>query len=175
MSLLCSKPFNGFPTPVKISPYKNTHHPIASPPPTPLPCSSSCWDLPRYLCTCSLTSFQSQLNCCLLSRAWWLSGKEFTCQCRRCRFHPWAERVPWRRMVHLEVLSSHTVEAWLEEFWALFTNVWDECNCALVSSFFGIAFLRDWNESWPFPVLRLLLSFPNLLAYWVQYFHSIIF
>jgi len=33
--------------------------------------------------------------------------------------------------------------------------------------FFGIAFLWDWNENWPFPVLWPLLSFPNLLAYWV--------
>ena len=41
--------------------------------------------------------------------------------------------------------------------------------------FFGIAFLQDWNENWPFPVLWPLLSFANLLAYWVQHFHSIIF
>ena len=46
---------------------------------------------------------------------------------------------------------------------------------AVVWTFFGPAFLRDWNENWPFPVLWPLLSFPNLLAYWVQYFNSIIF
>ena len=51
-----------------------------------------------------------------------------------------------------------------------FTSMWDECNCAVVWSFFGIAFLGDWNENWPFPVLWPLLSFPNLLAYWVQHF-----
>ena len=56
-----------------------------------------------------------------------------------------------------------------------FANVWDECNCAVGWAFFGIAFLWDWNENWPFPVLRPLLSFPDLLAYWVQHFHSIIF
>ena len=55
------------------------------------------------------------------------------------------------------------------------TSVWDECNCVVVWAFFGIAFLRDWNENWPFPVLWPLLSFPNLLAYWAQHFHSIIF
>ena len=38
-----------------------------------------------------------------------------------------------------------------------------------------IAFLWDWNENWPFSVLRPLLSFPNVLAYWVPHFHSIIF
>ena len=25
------------------------------------------------------------------------SGKESTCQCRRCRFDPWVGRIPWRR------------------------------------------------------------------------------
>ena len=44
----------------------------------------------------------------------------------------------------------------------------------IVQLFFGIAFLWGWNENWPFPVLRPLLSFPNLLAYWVQHFHGII-
>ena len=56
-----------------------------------------------------------------------------------------------------------------------FASVWDECNCVVVWTFFGIAFLWDWNENWPIPVLWRLLSFPNLLAYWVQHFHSIIF
>ena len=56
-----------------------------------------------------------------------------------------------------------------------FANVWDECNCAVVWAFFGIAFLWDWNENRPFPVLWPLLSFPNLLAYWMQHLHSIIF
>ena len=27
----------------------------------------------------------------------WLSGKESTCQCRRCRFDPWVRKTPWRR------------------------------------------------------------------------------
>ena len=63
----------------------------------------------------------------------------------------------------------------LENFEHYFTSVWDEYNCEVVWAFFGIAFLRDWNENWPFPVLWPLLSFPNLLAYWVQHFHSIIF
>ena len=53
--------------------------------------------------------------------------------------------------------------------------MWDECNCAVVWAFFGIAFLWDWNENWPFSVLWPLLSFPNLLVYWVQHFLSIIF
>ena len=63
----------------------------------------------------------------------------------------------------------------LENFEHYFTSMWDECNCAVVWAFFGIAFLWVCNENWPFPVLWPVLSFPNLLAYWVQHFHSIIF
>ena len=63
----------------------------------------------------------------------------------------------------------------LENFEHYFTSMWDECNYAVVWAFFGIAFLWDWNENWPFPVLWLLLSLPNLLSYWVQHFHSIVF
>ena len=63
----------------------------------------------------------------------------------------------------------------LENFEYYFASVWDDCNCAVVWTFFGIDLLLDWNENWPFPVLWPLLSFPNLLAYWVQHFHSILF
>ena len=62
----------------------------------------------------------------------------------------------------------------LENFEHYSTSMWDECNCVVVWAFFGIAFIWDWNENWPFPVLWPLLSFPKLLAYWVQHFHSII-
>ena len=75
----------------------------------------------------------------------------------------------WKFTVHILLKPG------LEDFEHYFASVWDECNCAVVWAFFGIVFLRDWNENWPFPVLWPLLSFPNLLAYWVQHFHSIIF
>ena len=35
----------------------------------------------------------------------------------------------------------------LENFEHYFASVWDECNCAIVWAFFGIAFLWDWNEN----------------------------
>ena len=63
----------------------------------------------------------------------------------------------------------------LENFEHYSASVWDECNCAVVWAFFGIAFLWDWNENWPFPGLWPLLSFPNVLAYWVQCYNSINF
>ena len=70
----------------------------------------------------------------------------------------------WRFMVHILLKTG------LENFKHYFTSMWDECNCAVVWAFFGIAFFWDWNENWPFPVLWRLLSFPNLLTYWVQHF-----
>ena len=75
----------------------------------------------------------------------------------------------WKCMVHVLLKPG------LENFERYFTSMWDECNCVVVWAFFGIAFLWDWNENWSFPVLWPLLSFPNLLAYWVQHLHSIIF
>ena len=73
-----------------------------------------------------------------------------------------------RFMVHILLKPG------LENFEHSFTSVWDECKCMVVWAFFGIAFLWDWNENWPFSVLWPLLSFPNMLAYWVQHFHNII-
>ena len=28
---------------------------------------------------------------------WWFSGKESTCQCRRCGFDPWVGKICWKR------------------------------------------------------------------------------
>ena len=75
----------------------------------------------------------------------------------------------WNFMAHVLLKPG------LENFEHYFASVWDECNCVVVWAFFGIAFLWDWDENWQFPVLWLLLSFPNLLAYWVQHFYRIIF
>ena len=62
----------------------------------------------------------------------------------------------------------------LENFEYYFVSVWNECKCAVVWAFFGIAFLWNGNENWPFPVLWPLLSLPNLLARWAHHFQSII-
>ena len=67
----------------------------------------------------------------------------------------------WKFTVHILLKPG------LENFKHYFTSMWDECNCAVVWAFFDIAFIWDWNENWPFPVLWPLLSFPNLLACWV--------
>ena len=75
----------------------------------------------------------------------------------------------WKFMVHILLKPG------LENCEHYFTSMWDECNCAVVWTFFRISFLRSWNENWPFPVLCPLQNFPNLLTYLVQCFHSIIF
>ena len=63
--------------------------------------------------------------------------------------------INWKFMIHILLKPG------LENFEHYLTSMWDECNCAVVWAFFGIAFLWDWNENWPCPVLWPLLSFPN--------------
>ena len=75
----------------------------------------------------------------------------------------------WKFTVHILLKPG------LENLEQYFASMWDECRCAVVWAFFGIAFLWDWNENRHFPVLWPLLSFPNLLAYCMQHPNSIIF
>ena len=65
----------------------------------------------------------------------------------------------WKFTVHILLKPS------FENFEHYFTSMWDECNCVVVRAFFGIAFLWDWNENWPFPVLWPLVSFPDLSVF----------
>ena len=46
----------------------------------------------------------------------------------------------WKFSVHVLLKPG------LENFEHYFTSVRVECNCVVVSAFFGIAFLWDWNE-----------------------------
>ena len=52
----------------------------------------------------------------------------------------------------------------LEDFEHDLAGIWNEYNCVIVLTFFSIAFLWDWNENWPCPVLWQLLSFLNFLS-----------
>ena len=74
----------------------------------------------------------------------------------------------WKFSVHVQLKPS------MKDFEHYLASTWDECNCGVDLTFFGIALLWDWNENWPFPVLWPLLNFTDLLAYWVQHFNSII-
>ena len=53
----------------------------------------------------------------------------------------------WKFMVHILLKPG------LENFEHCFSSMWDECNCVVVWTLFGITFLWDWSENWPFPVL----------------------
>ena len=33
----------------------------------------------------------------MIGLSWWLSSEESACQCRKCWFSPWVEKIPWRR------------------------------------------------------------------------------
>ena len=69
----------------------------------------------------------------------------------------------WKFFIHILLKPSLTdVEHHL-------IRMWEEHNCMVIWTIFGIAFLWDWNENWPFSVLRPLLSFPDLLIHWVQH------
>ena len=75
----------------------------------------------------------------------------------------------WKLLVHIVLKPS------FKDFEHNLANMWNECNCAVVQTFFGIALLWDWNENGNFPALCPPLSCPNVLTYWVQQFNSIIF
>ena len=47
----------------------------------------------------------------------------------------------WKFTVHVLLKPG------LENFKHCFTSMCDECSCAVVRAFFGIAFLWDWNEN----------------------------
>ena len=51
----------------------------------------------------------------------------------------------WNFSVYVLLKSS------LQNFEPYFASMWKEYNCEVGWTFFGAAFLRDWNENWPFP------------------------
>ena len=53
----------------------------------------------------------------------------------------------WKFSVHI------LLESGLENFEHSFASVWDGCNFAVVWTFFGIAFLWNWSQTWvkPYP------------------------
>ena len=59
----------------------------------------------------------------------------------------------WKFSIH--VLLKPSLKG-LEHYLA---SMWDECNCVVVWTFFGIALLWDWNENWPFAFLWPLWVF----------------
>ena len=58
----------------------------------------------------------------------------------------------WKFSIHVLMKPS-----W-KDFEHYLAIMWNECSCTVVWTFFGIAFLRDWNENWSFPILQLLIA-----------------
>ena len=79
------------------------------------------------------------------------------------------------QLIYLKFSVHILLKTSLKDFEYYLAQIWNEYNCVVVQTFFGIAFLWDWNENLPFPVLWSLLNFPNWLTCGVQHFHSIIF
>ena len=69
---------------------------------------------------------------------------------------------------------SLTPEIWVQPVSDVSKTCQNRLGYATVWTFFSMAFLWDWNENWTFPVLWSPMNFPNLLAYWVQHFNSVI-
>ena len=74
----------------------------------------------------------------------------------------------WKFSVHV------LLKAKLENFEHEFASVWDECNCAVVWTFFGITFFGIGMKTDFFQSSGHCWVFSNLLTYWVQHFNSII-
>ena len=113
------------------------------------------------------------------SGSWWWTGRPGVLQFMGLQRvgHDWATEPNWTEgMLAIRSLiplpfpnpawtyrSSQIMNCWslpsLENFEHYFASMWEECNCAVVWTFFGIAFVWGWNVNWPFPVLWPLLSF----------------
>ena len=43
---------------------------------------------------------------------WWLSGKEYACQCRRRGFDPWVRSLGWKDPLEKEMETQSSILAW---------------------------------------------------------------
>ena len=64
----------------------------------------------------------------------------------------------WKFLVHALLKRS------LKDFEHYFASMWNECNCTVVGTFFGIAFLWDWNEKLTFSSPMATAEFSKLAA-----------
>ena len=61
-------------------------------------------------------------------------------------------------LVHIMLKPS------MQDFKHDLTSIRNECNCPMVSTFFGASLLGNWDEDWLFPVLWPLLGLSDLLT-----------
>ena len=55
------------------------------------------WRIPWTIQSMGLQRFGHDWVTFTFTFPWWLSGKESTCQYRKCRFEPWVRMIPWGR------------------------------------------------------------------------------
>ena len=53
----------------------------------------------------------------------------------------------WNFLIHVLLKPN------LKDFEHCLASMWNECNCAIVWTFYGTVLLWDWNENWCLPVL----------------------
>ena len=72
----------------------------------------------------------------------------------------------WKFTVHVLLKPG------LENFEHYFASVWDECNCAVIWAFFGIAFLWEWKLTFSSPVATAEFSqFAGMLSAALSQYH----
>ena len=68
-------------------------------------------------------------------------------------------------LAYIFASSGFSLEANLKYFEHYLVGMWNECNCTVVSTFFDIAFLWDWNENFSSPVATAEFSkFAGILS-----------
>ena len=77
----------------------------------------------------------------------------------------------YNQLEYLEVHGSHIAKGCLGEFWALLYQhvIWVQLCISLRILWHCLSLGLEWKLTFSCPVV--LLSFPSLLAYWVQHFH----
>ena len=79
--------------------------------------------------------------------------------------------IQWMLKIWLSAFSESSLNIWkfsvhvllklsFKDFEHNLDSMWNECNCRIIWTLFGIAFLWDWNENCPLPDLWPLLSLP---------------
>ena len=90
-----------------------------------------------------------------------------------------AWRIPWTEEPGGLYSPWGLKESDMTEWWTLFilfASMWNEHSCMMVWTFFGIAFLWDWNENCPFPFSSPVAAaefskFADLLSAAFQQYH----
>ena len=89
------------------------------------------------------------------------SGKEPACHCgkpRRCRFHPWVGKIPWRRTWHPTPVFLPGKSHWQRSLWSIGSQSWTQLKrCNMYTLVMHVCYVGHTN------LLSLLSLFPSHL------------